>query len=189
VPVVRRSRTLAATPGRLWDVIGDPHHLPRWWPRVSRVEGVDEHAFTEVLVGEKGKVVRADFRRVEEEPHRRVVWAQEIAGTPFARVLDSAETEIVLSVPQGASASTESSAGAESSVSMEVSSSVEASAATDASASTEVTIELRQEMKGFDFGSRLGLGALTRSGSYLVRRAAVATVEEALDGLERAVVG
>jgi uncharacterized protein YndB with AHSA1/START domain len=159
MPVVRRSRTLAATPEQLWTLVGDPHHLPRWWPRVSRVEGVDEHAFTEVLVGEKGKVVRADFRRVEEEPRRRALWAQEIAGTPFARVLDSAETEIVLSAPPGANAS------------------------------TEVTIELRQDMKGFDFGSRLGLGALTRSGSYLVRRAAIATVEEALDGLERAVVG
>jgi uncharacterized protein YndB with AHSA1/START domain len=157
MPVVRRSRTLAATPERLWAAIGDPHHLPRWWPRVSRVEGVDEHAFTEVLVGEKGKVVRADFRRVVEEPERRAVWAQQIAGTPFASVLDSAETEITLS-PQ------------------------------DESASTEVTIELRQGMRGFDFG-RLGVGAFTRGGSHLVRRAAIATVEEALDGLERAVVG
>lgn len=159
MPVVRRSRTLATTPERLWQVIGDPHHLPRWWPRVSRVEAVDEDAFTQVLVGEKGKTVRADFRRVEEQPERRALWVQQIAGTPFARVLDSAETEIVLSAPE------------------------------PASAGTEVTIELRQGMKGFDFSSRLGFGALTRSGSHLVRRAAIATVEEALDGLERAVVG
>ena len=40
---------------------------------------------------------------------------------------------------------------------------------------TEVTIELRQTLNGF----------FSRFGGYMVRRAAAATIEEALDGLER----
>ena len=45
----------------------------------------------------------------------------------------------------------------------------------EADGATRVTIELRQTLTGF----------LPRLGSYMVRRAAVATIEEALDGLER----
>ena len=49
-------------------------------------------------------------------------------------------------------------------------------------AATEVTIELRQELsKG---SAKIG-GSVPKAGSFLVRRAAVATVREALDGLER----
>lgn len=96
MPTARESRMLAASPDRVWDVVGDPHHLPRWWPRVTRVEDVREDAFTEVLAGAKGKMLRADFRLVECQPRRRAVWAQEIDGTPFARVLRSAETRIEL---------------------------------------------------------------------------------------------
>jgi uncharacterized protein YndB with AHSA1/START domain len=172
VSAVRRTRTLAATPQELWEVIGDPHHLPRWWPRVSRVEGVDEDAFTEVLVSQKGKVVRADFQRIEEQPQRRVVWAQQIEGTPFARVLKCAETEIVLlsreSSPRGAG--TDEPLG---------------DAVTAGGAGTDVTIELRQSLRGFEWGAAWGVFA--RGGGPLVRRAAAATIEEALDGLERIV--
>jgi uncharacterized protein YndB with AHSA1/START domain len=146
VPTVRHSRTLAASPERLWEVVGDPHHLPRWWPRVARVEDVRDGAFTEVLVGAKGKRLRADFRLIELEPQRRAVWAQDIEGTPFARVLKSAETEIGLFEHGGA---------------------------------TEVRIELRQSLRGL----------LARLGSPIVRRAASATIQEAFEGLERAVVG
>lgn len=96
MPAVRRTRTVAATPQELWTVVGDPHHLPRWWPRVERVEGVDDDAFTEVLRSSRGSVVRADFRLLSREDGHRVVWAQEIDGTPFARVLSSAQTEIEL---------------------------------------------------------------------------------------------
>ena len=35
MPTARRSRTIAAPAEELWEVIGDPHHLPRWWPRVN----------------------------------------------------------------------------------------------------------------------------------------------------------
>ncbi len=41
VPSARRSRTIAARAEQLWELIGDPHHLPRWWPRVERVEDVE----------------------------------------------------------------------------------------------------------------------------------------------------
>ena len=63
MPTARRSRVIAAPADRVWDTVGDPHHLPRWWPRVSRVEAVTRDAFTQVLQTEGGKVVRADFRR------------------------------------------------------------------------------------------------------------------------------
>jgi uncharacterized protein YndB with AHSA1/START domain len=64
VPTARRSRTIAASVEEVWDVIRDPHHLPRWWPRVNRVEDVDGGAFTEVMTTAKGNVVRADFQLV-----------------------------------------------------------------------------------------------------------------------------
>src|SRR5271156_2976826 len=74
----------------------DPHHLPRWWPRVTRVEDVEEHAFTEVMRTRKGKLVRADFSVVCDEPERTLTWVQRIDGTPFASVLESAETQLRL---------------------------------------------------------------------------------------------
>jgi hypothetical protein len=125
------------------------------------VEAVEDDAFTEVLMSEKGKTVRADFKRLEVVPLQRVVWAQQIENTPFARILTSAETEIGLShgseVGEGLSGGplSEGLAGE----------------------GTQVTIELRQTMHGF----------LARLGSHLVRRAANSTLEEALDGLERIV--
>ena len=68
MPTARRSRTVAAPPEQLWDVVSDPHHLPRWWPRVTRVEDVEAGAFTEVMRTERGKLVRADFQLVEVDP-------------------------------------------------------------------------------------------------------------------------
>jgi uncharacterized protein YndB with AHSA1/START domain len=104
VPTTRRHRLIHAPLGELWDVVRDPHHLPRWWPRVSRVEGVEGDAFTEVLTTAKGKLVRADFTLLAAEQaegtERRLVWAQQLEGSPFARLLSSAETEVWLT-PQG----------------------------------------------------------------------------------------
>jgi uncharacterized protein YndB with AHSA1/START domain len=141
VPTVRLSRTVAASPAEVWEVVSDPHHLPRWWPRVVRVEGVNGNAFTEVLRSDRGRIVRADFRLAEAQPPSRVAWEQEVAGTPFARVLRSAHTEIALGGDR----------------------------------TTEVTIEMRQTLRGF----------FARLGGWLVRRAAAATLRDALDGLER----
>jgi uncharacterized protein YndB with AHSA1/START domain len=168
---VQRSRTIAASREELWDVLGDPHHLPRWWPRVSRVEAVEQDAFTEVLTGSSGKIVRADFKLLASQPSHRIVWSQEVEDTPFARVLKSAETEITLTGTSGlADAPGRDGAAA-------------------AAPSTQVTIELRQELQGFRGESTLSLrmSGISRFGSPLVRRAAAATIEEALDGLERIV--
>ncbi len=173
MPTARRSRLISAPAQELWDVICDPHHLPRWWPRVSRVEDVEGGAFTEVLKTDKGKLVRADFALVvapggtalqggagtqgEVAPQggagtqdeagsagaRRIAWAQQLEGSPFARLLASAETEVWLQ-ERG-------------------------------ERTTEVTIELRQTMTG----------VFPRLGGYMVRRAAAGTLDEALDGLER----
>ena len=143
MPSARRSRTIAAPPERLWEVIGDPHHLPRWWPRVERVEDVEGDAFTEVMKTSKGKLVRADFRvRASREREHALVWEQQLAGTPFARLLSSAETHVLLEPTEGG---------------------------------TSVTLELHQRLTGM----------FPRFGGFMVRRAAVATLDQALDGLER----
>jgi uncharacterized protein YndB with AHSA1/START domain len=143
MPNARRSRTIAAPAQELWELICDPHHLPRWWPRVERVEDVDDGAFTELMRTAKGKAVRADFRLVRaDEQARTLAWEQQLQGTPFARVLSSSETIVTLSGEGG---------------------------------ETQVTIELRQRLSGF----------FPRFGGFMVRRAAAATLDEALDGLER----
>jgi uncharacterized protein YndB with AHSA1/START domain len=97
VPTARRSRLIAAPAQDLWDVIADPHHLPRWWPRVARVEDVEAGAFTEVMKTGRGKTVRADFELVSsDEGARSLSWRQRLAGSPFARVLSEAQTTISL---------------------------------------------------------------------------------------------
>ena len=103
MPTARRSRTIAASAEDLWALISDPHHLPRWWPRVTRVEDVTREAFTEVMTTSRGKVVRADFELIEaDESQRSLTWSQRVAGTPFARLLSSAETEVQLAPAEGA---------------------------------------------------------------------------------------
>jgi uncharacterized protein YndB with AHSA1/START domain len=96
VPRVRRSAVIAATPEQVWRTVCDPHHLPRWWPRVQRVEAVDAKRFTEVLGTDKGRSVRADFRVLESRAPEVRRWAQQVAGSPFERLLRSAETEVRL---------------------------------------------------------------------------------------------
>jgi uncharacterized protein YndB with AHSA1/START domain len=146
MPTVRRTRTIAAPAEELWQTIRDPHHLPRWWPRVNRVEDVSERAFTEVLRASGGKLVRADFELIEcDEPARSLRWEQRLEGSPFARLLKSAHTSVSLVQADGLDSH------------------------------TAVTIELSQTLSGFT----------ARFGAFMVRRAAAATIEEALDGLER----
>lgn len=96
-----RERTIAAGQQEVWRVVEDPHHLPRWWPGVARVEGVDGEHFTEVHMTKRGKPVRMDFRIVASEPPWRRAWSQEVAGTPFERFLGESITEIALE-PDGA---------------------------------------------------------------------------------------
>jgi carbon monoxide dehydrogenase subunit G len=96
MPTARRSRTVAAPPWRVWETVGDPHHLPRWWPRVQRVESVTDEHFTEVLATKDGRSLRADFRVVASHAPERRAWEQQLAGTPFERVFASASTEVAL---------------------------------------------------------------------------------------------
>jgi len=93
---------LAADRGTVWRVVADPHHLPRWWPKVSRVEDVFERErgagtrWTAVLETASGKGVRAAFRcRRSREPNE-YEWEQEIEDTPFAKVFESSVTTVTL---------------------------------------------------------------------------------------------
>ncbi|HSO99489.1 MAG TPA: SRPBCC family protein [Solirubrobacteraceae bacterium] len=141
----RRSRTIRAAPQRIWELIEDPYHQPRWWPGVQRMEGVSDDAFTQVHVTKKGRPVRIDFTVIASEPPWRRIWQQEIGGTPFERVLGESVTEIALE-PAGER--------------------------------TTVTIELRQQLRGY-----------SRTGGFLLRRATGARLDEALEALERACGG
>ena len=96
MPTVRRSRTLSATPEELWAIVGDAYHLPRWWPRVTRVEGVEGEAFTQVLTTAKGVPVRADFHVVESAAPAVRRWEQQLVNTPFERILAASSVEIRL---------------------------------------------------------------------------------------------
>ena len=93
---VRRSRTVPVPLDDVWAVVGDPHHLPRWWPRVERVESVDAEAWTTVMRSTRGNVVRADYRLVASEEGRRREWSQQLAGSPFERLLRSHVTSVAL---------------------------------------------------------------------------------------------
>jgi uncharacterized protein YndB with AHSA1/START domain len=168
VPTARCSRTIAAPAEELWEVVRDPHHLPRWWPRVTRVEDVEGDAFTEVMRTAKGKLVRADFTvKRAENGERMLRWTQNLEGTPFARLLSSAETVVRLT-PLG-------HGGGEAATAGDGGTPAAQDLAGESASATEVTIELRQSLTGF----------FPRFGGFMVRRAAAATIEQALDGLER----
>jgi uncharacterized protein YndB with AHSA1/START domain len=97
----KRTRTIAAPPERVWEVLEDPHHMPRWWPGVTRMEGVEEERFTQVFKTKKGRSVRMDFRLLQSEPPGpgytgSRVWSQEVEGSPFERVLTESVIEVVL---------------------------------------------------------------------------------------------
>jgi uncharacterized protein YndB with AHSA1/START domain len=103
MPTTRRTRTISADPDAVWRVVEDPNHMPRWWPGVTRMEGVHEDRFTQVILTKKGRPVRVDFRVLESEPpggeeagRGRVSWEQDIIGTPFERLLNESITELEL---------------------------------------------------------------------------------------------
>jgi len=96
--VAHRSRTFTASPAEIWDLIADPDHLPRWWPGVARVEGVEGDRFTQVLTTKRGRPVRADFRIIQSDRPYGLAWMQEVEGTPFQRVLSESIIAIGLSL-------------------------------------------------------------------------------------------
>ena len=96
MPTVTRSRTIAAPQPELWELLSDPHHQPRWWPNVERMEAVGEDGFTQVLKTRRGKPIRADFAIIARHPPSMVVWEQQLPGTPFARVLSESVMQVDL---------------------------------------------------------------------------------------------
>ncbi len=92
---------IAAAPDEVWHVLEDPHHMPRWWPGVTRMESVESERWTQVFKTKKGRPVRMDFRLLASEPPRQRAWEQEIAGSPFERVLTESAIEVTLE-PEGA---------------------------------------------------------------------------------------
>jgi len=133
MPKAKRSRVIAADRNAVWRVVADPHHLPRWWPKVARVEDVYERErgagtrWTEVLETASGKGVRAEFRCLWSRDLEGYAWEQKIEGTPFAKVLRSSVTEVALA---------------------------------DSGPGTQVTIEADQRLRGM---SRLGGFMLRRA--------------------------
>jgi uncharacterized protein YndB with AHSA1/START domain len=93
---ISRSRVVAAPPEDVWATVGDPYHMPRWWPRVERVELVRGDGFTQLLRTDKGRAIRADFRVTQSRRPELRRWRQEVAGTPFEGILEWSETEIRL---------------------------------------------------------------------------------------------
>lgn len=92
----------------MWAIVADPYHLPRWWPRTSRVENVtrpngpEGAEWTQVYETKAGRGVRADYRCLEATEGERLVFEQSLEGTPFDRILKSAVTELTLRPDQGA---------------------------------------------------------------------------------------
>jgi uncharacterized protein YndB with AHSA1/START domain len=106
MPNVARRRVIETPLESVWAVVSDPYHLPRWWPRAIRVENVQGGAgqrrshWTAVLETKSGRSVRADFRCLSSVPNERFIWQQEVADTPFERILRSSVLEIRLEPKQ-----------------------------------------------------------------------------------------
>ena len=102
MPRVTRRRTVAAPVPAVWKLVSDPYALPRWWPRVSRVEDVDKRQggkrsqWTKVLQTQHGRGVRADYRCVSSSEPERYVWEQQLEGSPFAKHIKESRVEIEL---------------------------------------------------------------------------------------------
>lgn len=99
--IVSRSRTVAAEPEAVWNIVADPKRLARWWPRTERVKGVTGDGWTTVMRSERGRAVRADWRLEGEERPVRRAWTQQLEGTPFAKVLRERRVEARLQPVDG----------------------------------------------------------------------------------------
>ena len=140
--VSQRTRTLPASQQELWELIADPHHMPRWWPGVTRMEGVEEDRLTQVFKTRRGHTVRADFRVLTPTRRGRAPGSRRSPG-PRSSASCTSRSSRSGSRPAGSGA-------------------------------TEVTIVQQQKLRGY-----------SRTGGFLLRRAARDKLDEALDGLER----
>ena len=133
MPSVSGRRVIDAPVEAVWSVVSDPYHLPRWWPRATRVENVRgatggrRSQWTAVMETESGRPVRADFRCLSAAANERFIWEQEVEDTPFEKILRSSVLEIHLRPVDGA---------------------------------TEVTLKSRQALRGL---SRLGSPMMRRA--------------------------
>jgi uncharacterized protein YndB with AHSA1/START domain len=145
---VTRRRVVSAPLGEVWKLVSDPYNLPRWWPRVGRVENVEQRSggrrsqWTKVLETSEGRGVRADYRCLSAAENERYVWEQQLEGTPFARHLRSSRVEVAMRESDGG---------------------------------TQVDLSSVQTLKG-----------MSRLGSPMMRRGQGEILEDALDGIERA---
>ena len=99
------SRVIAAEPDRVWDLVSDPHNLPRWWPRTTRVEDVRgaDGARSPLDDGARdraGSGVRADYRCTASTARRALRLGAADRGHPVRAVLRAAQLEIGLSRPR-----------------------------------------------------------------------------------------
>jgi len=107
MPRVSTSRLIAVPREKVWALISDPHHFPRWWPLVMRVEnirgqpGAKRAQWTAVLQSDRGNIVRADYRCVGSTRPERYAWEQELEGTPFERILRASVVEATLRPADG----------------------------------------------------------------------------------------
>lgn len=104
MPVVTEHSDLDAPPESVWKVVSDPHSLPRWWPRVQRVEEVTEASWTMVLMSDRGKPIRADYTLADSRPMELLEWHQELEETPFERMLSASQLVIELNGDEGGGA-------------------------------------------------------------------------------------
>jgi uncharacterized protein YndB with AHSA1/START domain len=145
---VTRRRTIAAPVDEVWELVSDPYSLPRWWPKVARVESVDRKPegkrsqWTKVLETAEGRGVRADYRCLSSAVGERYVWEQQLADSPFERHLRRSVVEIGLRGDGDR---------------------------------TEVSLTSEQKLRG-----------MSRLGAPLMRGGQGKILDEALNGLERA---
>jgi uncharacterized protein YndB with AHSA1/START domain len=148
MPKITRKRVVPASQSDVWNLISDPYNLPRWWPKVARVESVDikpegrRSQWTKVLETAEGRGVRADYRCLSSAENERYVWEQQLAGSPFERHLRRSVVEIGLRAD---------------------------------GEGTEVSLVSEQKLRG-----------MSRLGAPLMRGGQGKILDEALDGLERA---
>lgn len=114
MPRVTRQRSFAAPRSEVWSLVSDPYSLPRWWPRVVRVEGVEGAGegmrWTKVLGTAEGRGVRADFHCNAAIEPERFGWEQDVEGTPFERHLRRYVVAVELAEDGGGTAVTISAA-------------------------------------------------------------------------------
>ena len=94
MPVVTRQSDFDAPLERVWNLVSDPYSLPRWWPRVQRVEEVSDAGWTMVLMSDRGKPIRADYTLAESRPMQLLEWRQELEESPFERMLSQSRIVI-----------------------------------------------------------------------------------------------